>query len=93
MMPVAWTKSYQYPGGIQGKAFTTTLGASTDLLAVGTRKMIINAAYWLVGLSEAIPSEGCAADIVGEFKPTKFEFRSNDYWKQRKMMPSEHELK
>lgn len=93
MMPVAWTKSYQYPGGKKGMAFTTTLGASTDILTEGTRRMIINAAYWGVGLEDKIPMTGCNVDFVGEFKPTKFEFRSNEYWQKRKMMPSEHVLK
>ena len=93
MMPVAWTKSYQVPGGQKGKAFTTTLGASTDIVAEGTRRMIINAAFWCIGLEDKIPAGGCDVEIVGEFKPTRFEFRSNDYWKKRKMMPSEHVLK
>ncbi|HZK80118.1 MAG TPA: hypothetical protein VFC46_03605, partial [Humisphaera sp.] len=31
MMPVAWTKSYQLPGGKTGKSFATTMGAATDL--------------------------------------------------------------
>ncbi|MEE2640288.1 MAG: ThuA domain-containing protein [Planctomycetota bacterium] len=93
MMPVAWTKSYQCPGGKKGMAFTTTLGASTDLLASGTRKMVVNAAYWATGLSDKIPADGCHVELVGEYKPTRFEFRSNDYWKKRNMMPSEHELK
>lgn len=92
MMPVAWTKSYQYPDGMQGQAFTTTLGASTDILSEGTRRMIVNAAYWAVGLADQIPTSGCAVEFVGEYKPTRFEFRSNDYWKKRKMMPSEHKL-
>lgn len=93
MMPVAWTKSYQYPGGKKGMAFNTTLGASTDLLEAGTRRLIVNAAYWCVGISEKIPADGCKVDIVGEFQPTRFEFRRGDYWKKRKMMVAEHELK
>jgi len=32
MMPVAWTKSYQLPGGKTGQVFASTIGASTDLL-------------------------------------------------------------
>ena len=92
MMPVAWTKSYQVPGGKKGMAFTTTLGASTDLLAAGTRRMIVNAAYWGAGLSSSIPAEGGKADLVGPYNPTRFEFRKGDYWQKRKMMPSEHRL-
>lgn len=93
MMPVAWTKSYQLPGGMKGKAFTTTLGASTDLVAAGTRKLIVNAVYWCVGLQGKIPSDGCNVDLVGEFKPTRFEFRRGDYWPKRKMELDEHRMK
>ena len=35
MMPVAWTKSYQIPGGERGRVFTTTMGSSADLLSAG----------------------------------------------------------
>ena len=38
MMPVAWTKSYQIPGGQKGVAFTSTVGASADLLEEGIRR-------------------------------------------------------
>ncbi len=38
MMPIAWIKSYQIPGGQKGKVFATTMGASTDLLAEGDKK-------------------------------------------------------
>ena len=42
MMPVAWTKSYQVNGGKKGKAFASTIGAATDLLSEGTRRLLIN---------------------------------------------------
>ena len=91
VMPVGWTKSYHVPGGKKGKAFNTTMGASTDLVADGTRRMIVNAAYWCLGME--IPAEGTKVDIVGEFKPTRYEFRRGNYWKDRKMKLSEHEMK
>ena len=50
MMPVAWTKTYQLPGGQAGKAFASTIGASTDLQSEGTRRLLVNAAYWCMGL-------------------------------------------
>ena len=68
MMPVAWTKTYK-----NGRIFCTTMGASQDLLAVGTRRMIVNAAYWCLGLEDKIPAQN-AVDIVGEWAPTKFGF-------------------
>lgn len=74
MMPVAWVKSYSVEGGPRGKVFTTTMGASTDLVSEGVRRMIINACYWAVGLEDEI-SEDLDVDIVGDFEPTMYGFR------------------
>jgi type 1 glutamine amidotransferase len=73
MMPVAWTKTYQGAKGESGRVFTTTMGASQDLLYEGTRRMLVNACYWAVGLGDKIP-EKPKADLVGEFKPSPFRF-------------------
>jgi len=85
MMPVAWTKTYQLPGGKRGRAFSTSMGASGDLVSEGTRRMIANAAYWCLGMEDRIPAKGTKVDIVGKFAPTRFGFRSNDYWKTKAM--------
>jgi hypothetical protein len=74
MMPVAWVKSYSVDGGPQGKAFTTTMGASTDMVSEGVRRMLVNACYWAVGLEAEISAE-LNVDIVGDFKPTMYGFR------------------
>jgi type 1 glutamine amidotransferase len=92
MMPVAWTKSYELPGGKKGRAFTSTMGASVDLLNEPLRRLLANAAYWCVGLEENIPSGGTRVDIVGEYEPTKFEFRKDDYWAKREMSLDEFRL-
>jgi type 1 glutamine amidotransferase len=78
MMPVAWTKSYTGTAGRSARIFTTTMGASQDLLTEGTRRMIVNAAYWCLGMEDKIPAKN-AVEIVGEWKPTKFGF--NGYTK------------
>lgn len=75
MMPVAWTKTYTGTSGKTSKVFTTTMGASQDLLAVGTRRMIVNAAYWCLGMEDKIPAQS-TVDIVGEWAPTRFGFNS-----------------
>ncbi len=90
MMPIAWTKTYELPGGEPGKSCTTTLGASTDLVNEGVRRLLVNAVYWLLGMEEQIPAEGTNVDLVGEYHPTGFEFRSDEYWSNRKMRVSEH---
>jgi hypothetical protein len=71
MMPVAWTKSYGVEGGPTGRVFTTTMGAATDLAAAGTRRMVVNACYWALGLESQIPAAS-NVDIVGAFEPTPF---------------------
>lgn len=73
MMPVAWTKTYKGANGKTARVFTTTMGAATDLVAEGTRRMIVNAVYWALGMEEKIP-EKSNVDLVGEFKPTPFGF-------------------
>ncbi|HEY7117930.1 MAG TPA: hypothetical protein VH475_15190 [Tepidisphaeraceae bacterium] len=71
MMPVAWTKSYQLPGGKPGKSFTTTMGSSTDLTNEALRRLIVNAAYYLLDMK--VP-EKADVTIVGEFHPSAFGF-------------------
>ena len=73
MMPVAWTKSYQLPGGKKGKAFTTTMGSANDFPSEGLRRLVVNACYWCVGLEEKIPAKS-VVDLVGEYKPLNFGF-------------------
>ncbi len=85
MMPVAWTKTYQIPGGQQGRAFCTTMGASVDLLNEGVRRLLVNAAYWCVGMEDKIPEGGTQADIVGQFEPTQYGFHDDSYWANRKL--------
>ncbi len=77
MMPVAWTKSYQIPGGQNGKVFATTMGASTDLLTEGTRRMMVNGVFWCLDLD--VP-EKANVDIVGSFEPSPYAFLEEEYW-------------
>ncbi len=86
MMPVAWTKSYQIPGGQPGKVFATTMGASTDLLAEGTRRMMVNAVFWL--LEMPVP-EKAKVDLVGAYQPSRFAFHDDDYWDQKQLKIAE----
>jgi len=74
LMPVAWVKTYAVEGGPSGRVFTTTMGSSTDLAAAGTRRLLVNACYWAVGLEDAIPA-ATNVDLVGEFAPTPFGFK------------------
>jgi hypothetical protein len=73
MMPVAWVKTYSIEGGSKGRVFTTTMGAATDLLSSGLRRLIVNACYWGVGLEAAIPP-AANVNLVGTYEPTPFGF-------------------
>lgn len=86
MMPIAWTKSFEVPGGKPGKAFSTTMGSSTDLASEGLRRLLVNATYHLLDIK--VP-EKAAVDIVGEFKPNQYSF--GGYTKGLK--PADHAMK
>ena len=73
MMPVAWVKTYTGPSGKSARVFTTTMGAATDLTNAGTRRMLVNAVYWAVGLEDKVTPEGDVS-IVGEYNPHNFGF-------------------
>lgn len=92
MMPIAWTKTYQVPDGEPGKAFTSTLGASADLLSEGARRLLVNAVYWCLGMGDAIPAGGTKVDVVGNYEPTQYAFRDDAYWRDRAMTLDEHRM-
>ncbi len=71
MMPIAWTKTYKSESGKTGKVFTTTMGASQDLVSEGTRRMLVNATYWATGLEDKIDGKRSVA-IVGTYEPRAF---------------------
>jgi type 1 glutamine amidotransferase len=88
MMPVAWVRDYTAPNGTtKGKAFCTTMGASVDLVNEDLRRMIVNAAYFLTGLT--VPAKADVA-FVDPFDPTMFGFNNApDFYKNRNMKVSE----
>ncbi len=88
MMPVAWTKSYQIPGGETGQVFVTTMGASTDLVSEGTRRLIVNGAYWALGMADQIPEAGAKVDLVGTYEPRQYFIHKGDYWIERQLRPA-----
>ena len=73
MMPVAWIKTYRGTDGRSGRVFTTTMGAAVDLANEGLRRLLVNAAYWCVGLEDKIPARA-NVDLVGPYQPSWFGF-------------------
>jgi type 1 glutamine amidotransferase len=89
MMPVAWTNAYKGASGKTSRVFATTMGAATDLETEGTRRMIVNACFWAMGLEDKIPARGADVTLVGEYKPHPFGF--NGY--QKGVKPSDVRMK
>jgi type 1 glutamine amidotransferase len=73
MMPVAWIKTFTGERGKTGRVFTSTMGASQDLVSEGFRRLLVNGCYWAVGMEDKIPSRS-TVDLVGEYKPRPFGF-------------------
>ncbi len=67
LMPVAWTKTYKGAGGQIGRVFTTTMGSAQDFQSEGLRRLLVNAAYWCVGLEAKIPAKA-NVDLVGQYR-------------------------
>jgi hypothetical protein len=88
MMPIAWTKTYNVPGGRTGRVFTSTIGAATDLVSEGTRRLLVNATYWCLGMEDQIPMTGTEVSLVGTFEPTAFGFHDSEFWQDRKVKPA-----
>lgn len=71
MQPIVWTRLYKNDSGRTNKTVTTTMGAATDLLDEGLRRLLVNAAYWCVGLN--VPKKADVA-LVGNYQPTMYGF-------------------
>ena len=63
-------------GGVKGRAFATTMGASQDLAHEGTRRLVVNGALWALGMEDRIP-EKTNVDLVGTYSPTPFRFNGH----------------
>ncbi|MFW6107421.1 MAG: ThuA domain-containing protein [bacterium] len=67
-VPIAWTKTYTGTEGKAARVFTTTMGHAHDLKSEGFRRLLVNAAYWCLGMEDQIPGRA-KVDIVGEYDP------------------------
>lgn len=72
-IPIAWVKTYKGTAGQTGRVFTTTMGSAKDFLSEGLRRLLVNAAYWCVGLEDQIPDRADVA-LVGSYQPSPFSF-------------------
>jgi type 1 glutamine amidotransferase len=82
MMPIAWTKTYQLPTGKPGRAFTSTIGSSSDLLSEGVRRLLVNGMFWAMDLP--VP-EKADVEIVGDYHPSAYGFKTDAYWHEKRL--------
>jgi len=73
MMPLVWLRDYDSGHDHVSHILTTTMGAAVDLQNEGLRRLLVNAAYWCVGLSQQIPPQTDVA-YVDDYKPLWFGF-------------------
>ncbi len=88
MMPIAWTKTYQIPGGQAGRAYTSTIGSSSDMLNEGVRRLLVNGLFWAMDLS--VPARA-NVDLIGDYQPSAYGFKTDAYWNERQLRVSDFE--
>lgn len=72
-LPVAWFKNWTTSDGKTSRVFQSTMGSGNDLESAGLRRLIINAAYWGMGMESAITPTR-SVDIVGTYQPLESGF-------------------
>ena len=66
MMPILWVRE------VDGRrVIVCTMGAATDFLNSGLRRVVINSAYWSLGLETP---KKAGVDLVGPYNPSPFGF-------------------
>ncbi|MEQ1827917.1 MAG: ThuA domain-containing protein [Pirellula sp.] len=91
MQALAWLHTYDRPNGSgTGNSFCTTAGASVDLVDEDLRRLIVNAAFHLTGLT--IPDKANVS-YVDPFFPSFYGFINEpNYWKTANLKPDDFGL-
>ncbi|MEX1040235.1 MAG: ThuA domain-containing protein [Pirellulaceae bacterium] len=87
MMPLVWVREHKTESGNTAQIVGSTFGSAPDFESEDSRRLIVNASYYLSGLEDAIP-EKANVDYVKPFEPTFFGF--NKF--KKGMKPSDFEL-
>jgi type 1 glutamine amidotransferase len=67
-LPVVWFKNWKTSDGKTARFFQSTMGSGKDLENPGLRRLIVNAAYWGLGMEAQITAER-SVEYVGAYKP------------------------
>lgn len=91
MQALAWVMPYDSPDGKKkGQTFTTTMGASVDLLSEDLRRLIVNAAYFLSDLD--VP-EQAEVSYVDPYDPAFYTFiKDDEFWREQNLQPQDFAL-
>ncbi len=76
-LPVAWVKPWQTSDGKTARVFHCTMGSGIDLKSPGLRRLVINSAYWCIGMEESI-SASRSVEIVGSYEPLESGFNYDE---------------
>ncbi len=72
--PGVWIRKYSSQDGKNdGRVFTTTYGASEDILDDDFRRMMINACLWSIGMESKI-TDKLNIEFVGDYLPATYKF-------------------
>ncbi|MCB9889762.1 MAG: ThuA domain-containing protein [Planctomycetes bacterium] len=74
MMPIAWVREWSPSKDKRARVFATTLGSAQAFTQEGTRRLLVNACYWALGMDKQIP-ERAKVDLVGAWQPSPFGFK------------------
>ncbi|MHC5108354.1 MAG: ThuA domain-containing protein [Planctomycetota bacterium] len=88
MMPVAWIRELPTKSSKLQRVFATTLGTSQGFTREGTRRLLVNACYWAVGLEDKIRPDSNVA-LVGKYEPSPFGFGGY----KKGIKPADHRAK
>ena len=84
-MPIVWTRTPTNEFGTVNRVLCTTMGAATDLQSEGLRRLIVNGAYWGLGLEVPAMADVRYAD---DYQPSAYS--ANRF--RRGITPADHAL-
>ncbi len=73
LLPVVWVRERESESGKVARIFTTTQGASEDIVNDGFRRLLVNAHLWCLGMEKQIKADN-PIDFVGPYHPSTFNF-------------------
>jgi type 1 glutamine amidotransferase len=67
-LPVVWVKHWKTSKGKEARVVHSTMGSADDFENPGLRRLVVNGAYWAVGLEEKITPDSSVAPLK-DYKP------------------------